>query len=76
MTLTLNRFGRNMGSAHRQHEVNVCHKFHENASSPFGNMEQTRFLDTETDGQTDIQDIHKQYISPVYMGGGGIIIVY
>ena len=26
MTLTLNQYGRNMGSAHRLHEVNVWHK--------------------------------------------------
>ena len=39
VTLTLNRYGRNMGSAHRLYGVNIWHKFHENPSSRFRDME-------------------------------------
>ena len=74
VTLTLNRYGRNMGSAHRLHEVNIWHKFHENPSSRFGDMERTRFYgqtdrqtDRQSDRQTDIR--HKNNISPLYYRG-------
>ena len=69
LTLTLNLYGRNMGSAHRLHEVNIWHKFHENPSSRFGDMERTRFwTDRRTDGQTesDGQISSTKTIYPLY----------
>ena len=52
LTLTLNRYGRNVGSAHRLHGVNIWHKFHENPTTYFGDMERTRFWTRQTDRYT------------------------
>ena len=61
--VTLNLYGRDMGSAHCLDEVNNWSKFNENPSSRLGDIEWTQF---GIDRPTDIQD--KNNKSPLYTG--------